>query len=147
MSLNCHLLWPGGTSTPCFSFTRFIVEPCLLKKKNKYMTPAHSLKTTRPSHSVQYRRHQTYIDTLNPPPSPELFDIGMACPLLWPISSPQRGLWYSLFKQKFNQNVLLLLFYIYILYMEFYLYFFLSLLASLTLEPWSANFEILIKKK
>ena len=30
-------------------------------EKDKYMTPAHSLKTTRSSHSAQYRRHQTYI--------------------------------------------------------------------------------------
>ena len=32
MSLNGHLLRPGGTSPPCFSFTRFILEQCLLKK-------------------------------------------------------------------------------------------------------------------
>ena len=32
MSLNDHPLRPGGTSPPCFSFTRFIVEQCLLKK-------------------------------------------------------------------------------------------------------------------
>ena len=32
MSLNGHLLRPGGTSPPCFSFTRFIMEQCLLKK-------------------------------------------------------------------------------------------------------------------
>ena len=32
MNLNGHLLRPRGTSTPCFSFTRFIVEQCLLKK-------------------------------------------------------------------------------------------------------------------
>ena len=32
MSLNGHLLRPGGTSPPCFSFTRFIVEQSLLKK-------------------------------------------------------------------------------------------------------------------
>ena len=33
-------------------------------EKDKYMTPAHSLKTTRSSHSVQYSRHQTYSDAL-----------------------------------------------------------------------------------
>ena len=33
-------------------------------EKDKYMTPAHSLKTTRSSHSAQYRRHQTYSDAL-----------------------------------------------------------------------------------
>ena len=33
-------------------------------EKDKYMNPAHSLKTTRSSHSAQYRRHQTYSDAL-----------------------------------------------------------------------------------
>ena len=33
-------------------------------EKDKYMTPAHSLKTTRSSHSAQYCRHQTYSDAL-----------------------------------------------------------------------------------
>ena len=33
-------------------------------EKDKSMTPAHSLKTTRSSHSAQYRRHQTYSDVL-----------------------------------------------------------------------------------
>ena len=31
-------------------------------EKDKYMTPAHSLKTTRSSHSAQYRRHQANSD-------------------------------------------------------------------------------------
>ena len=34
-------------------------------EKDKYMTPAYSLKTTRSSHSAGYRRHQTYSDALN----------------------------------------------------------------------------------
>ena len=33
-SWNGHLLKPGGTSPPCSSLTRFIVEQCLLKKTN-----------------------------------------------------------------------------------------------------------------
>ena len=33
-------------------------------EKDKYMIPAHSLKTTRSSHSAQCRRHQTYSDAL-----------------------------------------------------------------------------------
>ena len=33
-------------------------------EKDNYMTPAHSLKTTRSSHSAQYRRHQTYSNAL-----------------------------------------------------------------------------------
>ena len=38
-------------------------------EKGKFMTPAHSLKTTRSSHSAQYRRHQTYSDALKNPPT------------------------------------------------------------------------------
>ena len=38
--------------------------PLVSIEKDKYMTPAHSLKTTRSSHSAQYRRHQTYSDAL-----------------------------------------------------------------------------------
>ena len=41
-------------------------------EKDKYMTPAHSLKSTRSSHSAQYRRHQKCSDALknsSPPPS------------------------------------------------------------------------------
>ena len=39
-------------------------------EKDKYMTPAHSLKNTRSSHSAQYRRHQTYSDALKNSPPP-----------------------------------------------------------------------------
>ena len=38
-------------------------------KKNKHMTPAHSLKTTRSSHSAQYRRHQTCPEEFPFPPN------------------------------------------------------------------------------
>ena len=33
-------------------------------EKDNYLTPAYSLKTTRSSHSAQYRRHQTYSNAL-----------------------------------------------------------------------------------
>ena len=33
-------------------------------EKDKYMTPAHSLKTMRSSHSARYRKYQTYSDAL-----------------------------------------------------------------------------------
>ena len=33
-------------------------------EKKKYLTPAHSLKSTRSSHSAQYCRYQTYSDAL-----------------------------------------------------------------------------------
>ena len=76
-------------------------------EKDKYMTPAHSLKTTRSSHSAQYRRHQTYSVALrNSPPPPKLFHITIVCLLLWKIPSPQRSLGPSLFKQKFCQKFL-----------------------------------------
>ena len=57
-------------------------------EKDKYMTPAHSLKTTRSSHSAQYRRHQTHSDALKNSFFPELFHIGIVCLLLWKIPSP-----------------------------------------------------------
>ena len=65
-------------------------------EKDKYMTPADSLKTTMSSHSAQYRRHQTYSDALKNPPPSELFHIGIVCLLLWQIPSPQRSLGHSL---------------------------------------------------
>ena len=76
-------------------------------EKDKYMTPAHCLKTTILSHSAQYRRHQTYNDALkNFPFPPELFHIEIVCLLLWPIPSPQRSFGHSLLKQKFSQKFL-----------------------------------------
>ena len=75
-------------------------------EKDKYMTPAHSLKTTRSSHSAQYRRHQTYSDALKNSFSPLLFHIGIVCLHLWQMPSPQRSLGHSLFKQKFSQKFL-----------------------------------------
>ena len=61
MSLNGHLLRPVGTSP---LFFHKIHCGAVSIEKDKYMTPAHSLKTTRSSHSAQYRRHQTYSDAL-----------------------------------------------------------------------------------
>ena len=68
-------------------------------EKDKYMTPAHSLKTTRSSHSAQYRRHQTYSDALKNSFFAELFFIGIVCLLLWPIPRTQRSLGHSLFNK------------------------------------------------
>ena len=75
-------------------------------EKDKYMTPTHSLKTTRSSHNSQYRKQQTYSDALKNSFSPELFLIGIVCLLLWQMPSPQRSLGHSLFKQKFSQKFL-----------------------------------------
>ena len=106
---NGHLLRPGGTSPPCFSFTRFIVEQCLLKKTNiwplltVWKLPGHHivLNTADTRHTVMPWRI---------PFSAELFLIGIVCLLLWPIPSPQRSLGHSLFKQKFSQRFFFVLF-------------------------------------
>ena len=58
MSLNGHLLRPRGLLFHKIHCGAVSIE------KDKYMTPAHSLKTTRSSHSAHYRRHQTYSDAL-----------------------------------------------------------------------------------
>ena len=106
MSLNGHLLRPGWTSPPCFSFTRFIVEQCLLKKTTSkwplltvWKLAGHLivLNTADTRHTVMPWRI---------PFSPELFHIGIVCLLLWPLPSPQRSLGHSLFKQKFSQKFL-----------------------------------------
>ena len=122
MSLNGHLLRPGGTSPPCFSFTRFIVEQCLLKK-----TSIWTLLTVckLPGHHIVLNIADTR-HTVMPwriPPTPELFHIGIACLLLWPIPSPQRSLRHSLFKQKFSQNCLCFLccFVLFVLFLFFIL--------------------------
>ena len=97
-------------------------------EKDKYMTPAHRLKTTRSSHSAQYRRHQTYNDALKNfpfPPELHVFHIGIVCLLLWPIPSSQRSLGHSLLKQKFRQKffaffVLFLFCFVFELFLFFY---------------------------
>ena len=71
MSLNGHLLRPGGASLSQDSLWSSVHS----FEKDKYMTPAHSLKTNRSSHSAQYHRHQTYSDALKNSFSPELFHI------------------------------------------------------------------------
>ena len=104
-SWNGHLLRPGGTSPPCFSFTRFIVEQCLLKKTNiwplltVWKLPGHHivLNTADTRHTVMPWRI---------PFPPKLFLIGIVCLFLWPIPSPQRSLGHSFFKQKFSQRFL-----------------------------------------
>ena len=71
-------------------------------EKDKYLTPAHSLKSTRASHSAQYCRYQTYSDALKnspPPPPPELFHSGMVFLLRWSIPRLLGSLGHSSFSQ------------------------------------------------
>ena len=75
-------------------------------EKDKYMTPAHSLKTTRSSHSAQYRRHQTYSDALKNSFFPRTIPHWNSLPPSVAMPSPQRSLGHSLFKQKFSQKFL-----------------------------------------
>ena len=88
-------------------------------EKDKYMIPAHSLKTTRSSHSAQYSRHQTNSDALKN----SFFHIGIVCLLLWQIPSPQRSLGHSLFKQKFSQKFLCFFFCCFVFCVVFDFYF------------------------
>ena len=68
-------------------------------EKDKYLTPAHSLKTTRASHSAQYCRYQTYSAALNNSFSPELFHSGMVFLLRWSNSRLLRSLGHSSIRQ------------------------------------------------
>ena len=71
-----ELEWPslearggGGDQSSLFLFHKIHCGAVFIEK-DKYMTPADRLKTTRSSHSAQYRRHQTYNDALKNFPSP-----------------------------------------------------------------------------
>ena len=124
-----ELEWPSlrplGTSPPCFSFTRFIVEQCLLKKTSiwplliVWKLPGHHivLNTADSRHTVMPWRILF---------SPELFHIGIVCLLLWQMPSPQRSLGHSLLKQKFSQKflcffcvVFLCVFFVFLFYQNF----------------------------
>ena len=96
-------------------------------EKDKYLTPANSLKSTRASHSAQYRRHQTYSDALKNSFSPELFHIGIVCLLLWQIPSPQSSLGHSLFKQKFSQKVFFFFFFFFFFVFFFCFFYFIKI--------------------
>ena len=71
-------------------------------EKVKYLTPAHSLKTTRALHSAQYCRYQTYSDARlkNSFFPPELFHSGIVFLLRWSIPRLLRSLGHSSFSKK-----------------------------------------------
>ena len=67
-------------------------------EKDKYLTPARSLKSTRSSHSAQYCSYQTYSDALKNSFSPRLFHhIGIVFLLRWSIPRLPRSLGHSSF--------------------------------------------------
>ena len=66
-SLSGHLLRPVGIGPPYFSFIRYNVPTGAVSiVKDKYLTPAHSLKTIRASHSAQFFFFFFFFDSLRP---------------------------------------------------------------------------------
>ena len=81
-------------------------------EKDKYLTSAHSLKSTRASHSAQYCRYQTYSDALKNTFFPELFHSGMVFLLPWSIPRLLRILGHSPFSQNTAERFFLFFFFI-----------------------------------
>ena len=81
-------------------------------EKDKYLTPAHSLKSTRESHSAQYCRYQTYSDSF----SPQLVHSGMVFLLRWSISRLLRSLGHSSFSQNTAERFFFFLFLFFVLF-------------------------------
>ena len=89
-------------------------------EKDKYLTLAHSLKTTRSSHSAQYCRYQTYSDlrdsdALKNSFSPnystdELFHRGIVFLLRWSIPRLLRSLGRSSFSHKHSRKIIFFFF-------------------------------------
>ena len=88
-------------------------------EKDKNLTPAHSLKATRASHSAQYCRYQTYSDALKNSFPPELFQSGMVFLLRWSITRLLRSLGHSSFSQNTAESFFFVLF-IYIHVLKFW---------------------------
>ena len=76
-------------------------------EKDKYLTPAHSLKSTRSSHSAQYCRYQTYSDALKNSFFPGLYRSGIVFLLRWKIPRLLRSLGHSSFSQKHSRKIFL----------------------------------------
>ena len=76
-------------------------------EKDKYLTPAHSSKSTRSSHSAQCCRYQTYSDALKNSFFPGLFHSGIVFLLWWSISRLLRSLGHSSFSQKHSRKIFL----------------------------------------
>ena len=77
-------------------------------EKDEYLTPTHSLKTTRSSHSAQYCRYHTYTDVLKNSYSPKLVHSGIVILLRWSIPRLPRSLGHSPFSQKHSRNIFVL---------------------------------------
>ena len=98
MSARCLLEWPSleaRRDRSSLLLFHKIHSGAVSIEKDKYLTPAHSLKSTRASHRAQYCRYQTYSDALKNSFSPELFHSGMVFLLWWSISRLLRSLGHS----------------------------------------------------
>ena len=84
--------------------------------RGKYLTPAHSLKSTRSSYSTQYCRHQIYSDALKNSFSPGLFRSGIVFFLRWSIPRLLRSLGHSPFSQKHRRKILLVFLVFFVLF-------------------------------
>ena len=106
MSLSDHLLRPEGIGSPCFSFIRFIVVLTVTIAKDKYLTPAHILKSTRSSHCAQYCRYQTYSDALKNSFFPQTIPQWNSL-FTWVVNSKTtlRSLGHSSFSQKHSRKI------------------------------------------
>ena len=136
MSLSGHLLRPVGICPPCFSFIRYIVE------KDKYLTPAHSLKSTRSSHSAQYCRYQTYSDALKNSFFPGLFRSGIIFLLRWSISRLLRSLGHSSFSQKHSRKIFLVCFFLFLFFGYYFLRDIFPERSSVRIKPLSCGYRI-----
>ena len=74
-------------------------------EKDKYLTPAHSLKSTRSSHSAQYCRYQTNSDALKNSFFPNYATVEWSFSIRWSISRLLRSLGHSSFSQKHSRKV------------------------------------------
>ena len=92
-------------------------------EKDKYLTPAHSLKSTRSSHSAQYCRYQTYSDVLKNLFPTGLYHSGIVFLLRRSIPRLLRSLGHSSFSQKHCRKILLVfivLFLVFVLFLFFF---------------------------
>ena len=85
-------------------------------EKDKYLTPAHSLKATRSSHSAQYCRYQTYSDALKNSFFPGLYLSGLVFLLRWSIPRLLRTLGHFSFSQKHSGKI----FFVFFLFLFFF---------------------------
>ena len=93
-----------------------IYSGAVSSQKDKYLTPAHSLKSTRSSHSAQYCRYQTYSDALKNSFFPGLYLSGIVFLLRWSIPRLQRSLGHSSFSQKHSRKIFFFFFFFFFLF-------------------------------